>query len=144
MHPGIESGAQGLALVLDGEVDQSGGAAESGGARASFKIVRTGGAAEGHVEMGVDIDSAREHILVFRVENARRVLARQILADGGDLAAGDGDVSGVGIGGGDDGAVYDECVKTHVVSNPKLAFGTALTSAPARFFQVRAALPPAF
>ena len=37
----------------------------------------------------------------------------KILADGGDFAVGDGDVAGVGVGGGDNASVYDDGVKAH-------------------------------
>ena len=55
--------AQGLALVLDGEVNQRGGSTEGRGSRSGFKIVGASGTAKGHIQMGVDIDTARENVL---------------------------------------------------------------------------------
>ncbi len=57
-HPGVEGVAQRLAFVLNGEIDQRGGAAEGRGARAGLEIVGAGGAAEGHVQMRVHVDAA--------------------------------------------------------------------------------------
>ena len=67
LHPRIEGLTQPLSLVLNGEVDERGGAAEGGGARAGFKIVGTGGAAEGHVEMSVHVDAAGQNQFAGRV-----------------------------------------------------------------------------
>jgi len=58
LHPGVEGLAERLAFVLDGEIDERGGAAKGGGNGAGLEIVGAGGAAEGHVQMGVDIDAA--------------------------------------------------------------------------------------
>ena len=113
LHPGIEGGAQGLALVLDGEVDQRGGAAEGGGASAGFKIVGAGGAAEGHVEMGVDIDPAGEHVLARGVDQARGIFARQAAAQGNHPAVFNGDVGLRGIGSRDHGAAGNDGVEPH-------------------------------
>src|SRR5207237_1883463 len=38
-HPSVKGLAEGLAFVLDGEVDQRGGAADSGGGGAGLKVV---------------------------------------------------------------------------------------------------------
>ena len=108
LHPCIESSAQGLALVLDGEVDERGGSAERSGACAGFKIIGAGGAAERHVEMRVYINAAGQNVLPFGVDYLLHVLARKTLADGFDFAATDGDVAGVSVGRGDHAAVNDE------------------------------------
>ena len=113
LHPGIESGAQGLALVLDGEVDQRGGATEGGGASAGFKIVGAGGAAERHIEVGVNIDSAGEHILAGGVNQARGIFARQAAAQGNHPAACNGDVGLRSIGSRDHGAAGNDGVEPH-------------------------------
>jgi len=63
-----------LAFVLDGEVDERGGASESGGDGAGLEVVGAGGAAERHVEMGVDVDAARDDQAAGGVLNARGVL----------------------------------------------------------------------
>ena len=60
--PGVERVAHARAARLDGEIDDGGGAAEGRGARAGFEIVARSGAAEGHVEMGVDVDAAGHHV----------------------------------------------------------------------------------
>ena len=59
-HPGVEGVAESLTFVLDGEVDERGGAAEGCGDCTGLEIVGAGGAAEGHVEMRVDVDAAGE------------------------------------------------------------------------------------
>ena len=68
-HPGVEGLAEGLAFVLDGEIDQGGGAAEGCGAGAGFEIVGAGGAAEGHVEMSVHVDAAGKNVLAGGVRS---------------------------------------------------------------------------
>src|SRR5258707_1277265 len=61
LHPGIESMAERLAFVLNGEVDEGSGAAESGGDGAGLEIVGAGSTAKGHVKVGVDVDAAGGH-----------------------------------------------------------------------------------
>src|SRR4029077_13550009 len=58
--PGVEGVAHLRAFGLDGEVDDAGGPAHGCGSRAGFEIVGGGGAAEGHVEMGVRVDASGE------------------------------------------------------------------------------------
>ena len=57
-HPGIEGLAQSLAFILDSEIDERGRAAKGRGDCAGLEIVGAGGAAERHVEMGVNVDAA--------------------------------------------------------------------------------------
>ena len=54
-----------------------GGAAEGRGARAGFEIVGAGGAAEGHVEMGVAIDAAGEDVHAGGVDDLGRRIRRE-------------------------------------------------------------------
>src|SRR5882724_632268 len=114
LHPGVERLAEGLALVLDGEVDEGGGAAESGGDSAGLEIVGAGGAAEGHVEVRVDVDAPRNDKHAGRVKDAPRVLRGKLGGDGSDLFAVDADVGETSVDGGYDGAVADYGVKTHL------------------------------
>ena len=58
--PGIERVAHLGALGLDGEIDESGGASEGGDFGAGFEIVGGRGAAEGHIEVSVNVDAARD------------------------------------------------------------------------------------
>src|ERR1700674_4317117 len=92
LHPGIESRSQRLAFVLDSEIDQRCRPAESRGARAGFEIIRARGPAEGHVKMGMHVDSAGKHELPRGVDNLSRILSRQALADGGNLSIADRNV----------------------------------------------------
>ena len=57
-HPGVERVAESLAFVLDCEIDERGRAAEGCGDRAGLEVVGAGGTAEGHVEVGVNVDAA--------------------------------------------------------------------------------------
>ena len=93
LHPSVEGGPQGLALVLDSEVDEGRGAAESCGAGAGLEVVGAGGAAKGHVEMGVDIDPPGRTYLSVSIDELVGVFARQDVSDGHHLAALDGDVA---------------------------------------------------
>ena len=77
---------------MNGEVDERGGAAEGRGDRAGLEIVGAGGAAEGHVEVSVDVDAAGEEEEVGGVDGVGGVFGLQIRGDGGDFAVGDADV----------------------------------------------------
>ena len=112
-HPGVERVAQGLALVLNREIDQRGRAAEGRGARAGLEIVGAGGAAERHIQMRVHVDPAGNDDAALGVENFRGVVDGEILADRDDLAAGDADVGRVRIRCGDDRAVANDGVESH-------------------------------
>src|SRR5260370_6238691 len=116
LHPGVESLAQGLSFVLDGEIDERGGAAKGCGDGAGFEIVRAGGAAEGHVEVGVHVDAAGEHEVIGGVDDAAGVFDRKPCADGGDLVANNADVGGASISRGDDRAVTNYRVQAHRLS----------------------------
>src|SRR5271157_131063 len=86
LHPGIKSRSQSLPFVLDGKIDQSGRAAESRGARSSLEVIRARGAAEGHVEVGMHVDSAGKHILTCRIDDLSGILTRKTLPDGRNLS----------------------------------------------------------
>ena len=92
-----------------------GGAAEGRGARAGFEIVGAGGAAEGHVEMGVAIDAAGEDVHAGGVDDFGRRSFRDAGADFLDDFAFDQDVGGECVRGGDDGAVADEGVQVEAL-----------------------------
>src|SRR5262249_12666063 len=119
LHPGVKGVAEGLAFVLDGEVDQRGGAAKGGGGGAGLEIVGAGSAAEGHVEMGVDVDAAWEQEEIVGIDDLGGVLGRELRGDGGDFFAVDTEVDSGGVGGGDDGAVLDDGVEAHL-TGPQL------------------------
>ena len=113
LHPGVEGGAQRLSFVLNGEVDQGRGAAESGGASAGFKVIGAGSAAKWHIQMGVDVDPAREHVLARRIDQACGIFARQAGAHGNHAATFDRDVSLICVGCGNHGAVCNDGVEPH-------------------------------
>ena len=113
LHPGVEGGAQGLAFVLDGEVDQRGGATEGGGASASFKIVGAGGASERHIEMGVDIDPAGEDILARGINQALGIFARQAAAERDHAAVFNRNIGLTSIRSRDHGAAGNDGVEPH-------------------------------
>src|SRR5205085_11545471 len=117
LHPCIKGSAQRLAFVLDGKINQRGGTAEGGRAGSGLKIVGAGGAAEGHIQMRVNVNPARHDIPVLGVNNTGGVVARESLPNGHDLAAADSYVSRIGISCGDYGSVYDQCVKSHCASS---------------------------
>jgi len=113
LHPGVESGAQTLAFVLDGEVNERCRSTESCSPRAGLEIIGAGSASEGHIEVSVYIDSSRKDIFAGSIDDLSSVLARQALADGGNLSRVDGNIAGVSIGRSGDSAVNDDGVKVH-------------------------------
>ena len=58
--PGLERLGHWMSHGLQRKVDDHGGAADGRCARAPLVVVRADGAAEGHVEVGVDVDAAGE------------------------------------------------------------------------------------
>jgi hypothetical protein len=98
---------------LDSEIDQRGGASEGGGDGAGLEVVSAGGATEGHVEVGVDVDAAGDDEKASGVDHLADVRDGELSGDGRDLVAADADVGDVGVRGGDDGAVANDGVKTH-------------------------------
>src|SRR5271165_5107619 len=136
-HPRVEGLAQGLAFVLNREVDQRGCASESGGPRTGLEVVRTGRAAERHVEMSVNVDPAGQDQLSRCVQNLAGVLCGKFRSNGGDLPVYDGDVRGVSIGCGHHRTVSDDRVETHRVLR---RFGAARLAEMRKAFY--ATLPP--
>ena len=112
-HPSVESVTEGLALALNGKVNQRGGAAVGGGDGAGFEVVGADGAAERHVEVGVDVNAAGHDVAARGGEHLAGGFRRQGSGDGGDAAVFDADVGLEGVGGGNDSAALDERVELH-------------------------------
>src|SRR5256885_1882887 len=116
LHPGVESLPEGLAFVLDGEVDERGGAAEGGGDCARLEIIGAGGAAEGHVQVRVDIDPAGDDQAAGGVSDEGGIFRGELRGDGGDFVAVDAHIGDASIRRGNHRAVADYSVKTHLRS----------------------------
>src|SRR5439155_21136198 len=119
-HPGVEGLAERLAFVLDGEVNERGGAAKGGGDGAGLEIIGAGGAAEGHVKMSVNVNAAGDDEAASGVEDAAGIFRGKLGGDGGDFVAGDANVGEERVRCGDDCAVADYRVKTHLRSSGML------------------------
>ncbi len=65
--PGVQGGNGRGALGLDGEIDNSGGAAKGRRAGAGFESVGSGGAAKRHLMMGMGIDAAGDNQLTVGI-----------------------------------------------------------------------------
>jgi len=105
-EPGGEGFGHGVALGLEGEVDDGGGASDGRGLCAGGVVVSGCGTAEGHVEVGVDVDATGEDEEVGGVDEGV-VGGVDVGGDAGDLFVLDEDVEfGRGFGG-DNGAVFD-------------------------------------
>src|ERR1035441_6024794 len=109
--PGVERGPHARAAGLDGEIHDAGGAAEGGGARSGFEIVGGGGAAEGHVEVGVGVNAAGQDVHAGGVDDGGGGVLGNAGADFLDAFAFDQDIGGPGFVRRDDGAVADESVR---------------------------------
>ena len=105
--PGLERLGEALPLPLDHEVDVAGRAAEGRRGLARLDVVDRDRAAEGHVEVGVRVDAARQDVPARRVDD---LVGRHVErgADEGDPLAVDEDVGDVVVGRGDDAAVLDQ------------------------------------
>ena len=66
--PRVERVPQRLSAVLDREVDDRGRAATGRRDRAGFEVVRGRRASEGHVEVGMDVDAAGDHVFAGSVD----------------------------------------------------------------------------
>src|ERR1700733_12233737 len=113
--PGIERISHLRAFGLDGEVDQRRGAAEGCGFCAGFEIVGGRGAAEGHVEVSVDVDASGEEEHAGDVDDAVGLFDGDVWRDVFDLFADDQDVGFFGFGRGYYGAVAEE--EAHLVGS---------------------------
>src|SRR5439155_25045039 len=113
LHPCIKGRAQRLVFVLDGKINQRSSSAKRSRAGAGLKIVGAGGAAEGHIQMRMNVNPAGHNVLALCINDASSILARESLPNGRNLAAADSYVSRVSIGRGDYNSVYDESVKSH-------------------------------
>src|SRR5262249_39707604 len=80
--------------VGDGEVDYGGDAAPGRGARAGVPVVAGDRAAKGQLQVNMDVETAREHVLAGGVQDGRAVGGGpgQAPAKRGDPFAVDGDV----------------------------------------------------
>ena len=105
--PVVECLAQRFALVLHGEVDDGGGAAVRGGARAGLEGVGGGRAAEGELHVRVGVDAAGDDQPAFGVDDFVRVGGDRF-GDHGDLPVLDQDVGVVVVDCGDNPAVLDD------------------------------------
>jgi hypothetical protein len=105
--PLLERLGEGRALGLDDEVDVAGRPAGRGRGLSRLDVVDRDRAPEGHVEVRVRVDAAREHVLPGRVDDAVGLDVER-LADQGDPLAFDIDVGDVVVGSGDDSAAFDE------------------------------------
>src|SRR4029077_3691499 len=94
LHPGIKGLAKSLPFILDSEVDEGGGAPEGGGNRAGLEIVGAGGAAEGHVQVGVNVDAAGDHEKSCGVDDAASVFDGELGGQRGNLVAVDSNFRG--------------------------------------------------
>jgi hypothetical protein len=113
-EPAVEALAQRLADALHGEVDDGGGAAPRGRPGAGLERVGGGGAAEGQLHVGVDVDPAGDDVAPGGVDDPLGAVgpgvgqARARHAQGDDLFPVDQDVGLHLLGGGDDQAVADD------------------------------------
>ena len=109
-QPGVEPLAEGVALGLDGEVDDRRRPAEGRGPRAGLEGVLGERPAERQLHVGVRVDPARDDVLAGRVDRLVRRHRRtgRIAPDLGDGLAVDQDVGLVRAIGRDDRAVGDE------------------------------------
>ena len=105
--PFLEGRAQRIALLLQDEVDDGGGAAVQGGAGTGFVGIGRKRAHKGHFEVHVRVDAAGHDELAGAVDDLR-AFGRQVAAEGYDGFAFNQNIAdGIGIGG-DDAAVFEE------------------------------------
>jgi hypothetical protein len=127
--PGVERVAHARAFGLDGEIDDGGGAAEGRRARAGFEIVGGRGAAEGHVEVGVDVDAAGHHQHAGGVDDGRRTRrnagAMSLMRSPSIRTS-----AAIGVPRGDQGAVADERVVLIKGGLPRVTLLPALNGRP--------------
>ena len=119
--PRLEAGGQGGTLLLDGEVEDRGGATPGRCGGAGLERVRRERAAERHLHVRVHVDATGDHVLPRCVDDAgatrngrRRVvgIGRQ---QGDDALALDHDGGRQRACRGDDGAVHDDDALCHLM-----------------------------
>src|SRR5439155_19625744 len=105
--PLLERGPERPALRLDHEVDVTGRPAEGRRRLARLDVVDRHRAAEGHVEVRMRIDAAREHILAGGVDHP---VGRHVerFADQRDRLVLDVEIRDVIVGGGDDATAVNQ------------------------------------
>src|SRR5216684_1189804 len=86
----------------------------SRGDSARFEIVGARGAAEGHVQMRVHIDTTGNHQVIRCVDYAPRIFDWEPRTYGRDFVANDADVRDACVGRGHYRAVSNHRVKTHL------------------------------
>ena len=113
LHPRFPRVVQGLAAVLDREIDDRCRAPEGRGPGASLEIVGGRRAAKRHVEVRVDVDAPGQHVLAHGVD---RFVGSHVESDADrlDLLILDEDVASILVDGGDNRAVLDQ--RTHASS----------------------------
>ncbi len=102
-----------MPFVLNSKVDQGSGAAEGGGARASFKIIGAGGAAERHIQVSVDVNASRKNILAGSVDQSLGILPGQGAAEGDHSPVFNRNIGLAGVGCRDHIAVGNDGVEPH-------------------------------
>ncbi len=65
--------------------------------------------------MCVNVDTARDHKEILRVEQRARIVRRKVAGDGGNAAAGDANVARVRVAGSDDCALSNDRVELHCI-----------------------------
>ena len=103
-----QSLGQPLALVLHGEVDNGGGAAEGRRLGAALVSIRGSGVAECILHVSVHVDPAGQHQFPVRVDGLDIVADAEILADLHDAAVPTEDVRAVMVDSGNHVAVSDQ------------------------------------
>ena len=107
--------AQAFALLLHGERQHHGVAAEGRGAGAGGEVVGHDDAGAGRLgEMNVAVDAAGQDQFALRIDDLPCVA--EVRAERRDAAAGDADVALEGVGSGGDRAAADDGVEAHAVS----------------------------
>ena len=112
-HPGVKRMAQGLALVLNGKINQCGRAAKCGRARARLEIVGAGGAAKRHIEMRVHVDPPGDDDAARGVEKFGGIFNGEFAGNRGDQAVNDAYIARIRIRRGDNRAVADDGIESH-------------------------------
>ena len=113
LHPVVGGLAERLAGVGNGEVDHGRDPAARPGAGAGAIVVRGDRAAEGQLEVHVDVEHAGQHVVPAGIDDLGARSRLQVGAERGDLLARDADVAGEAAGGGDDVAAFDDAVESH-------------------------------